>query len=298
MDIYQQYVDSLKGHTPLVDYEKIIDYYTEADCEYEGWSEEFNMHFGYFKSGCNPLNLEQMLQQMNARVYQELSLSKNTSNHLLDMGCGLGATARQLAHKQNIDAITGVTVVAPQVLEAQRLAQPYLKECALTFALQDYHCTRFDDNVFDGAFAIESGCHSFEIDKKQLLAEAYRVIKPGSRFVMTDGFSIGNQPFNSVLDYCYKKVCNCWALGNFPELKVVKKTMQSIGFKNIKIEDASWRVAPSVAQIPFIAIRYFFKRLLKNNSQQKWNHLLAPLFLIPLALSKKRFGYFVISGEK
>ena len=74
--------------------------------------------------------------------------------------------------------------------------------------------------------------------------------------------------------------------------------MDAVGFKNIQVEDASWNVAPSVAFIPFVAIKYFFKRLFRANNQQKWNHLLAPLFLLPLALSKKRFGYFIVSGEK
>ena len=206
MNIYRQYEDSLKNQTPLINYEKIIDYYCEADSEYEGWSHNFNMHFGYCDNICDALNLEKILANMNEQVCQHLRLSDKVSNHLLDMGSGLGATARQLASKKAIEAVTGITLVAPQVLESQRLASPYQKDCTLTFALQDYHCTRFDDDMFEGTYALESGCHSAEADKQQLLTEAYRVIKPGSRFVMADGFIIGKKPlppyFNTAMTKC------------------------------------------------------------------------------------------------
>lgn len=298
MKYIQNCHSSFLENTPLVNYEKIIDYYHEADEEYAGWSENLNMHFGYFKLGDNPFDLEKMLSNLNYRVYQKLDLAPENSNHLLDMGCGLGATARQFSEYTSIDAVTGITVVAPQVFEAKRLQNNLNHDCTLTFALQDYHCTQFDDNTFEGAYAIESACHSAEEDKASLIKEAYRILKPGGRFVISDGFTIGKRPLNSILKYCYDKVCDGWALGNFPEINQVEQQMKVAGFKDIQIEDASWNIAPSVAFIPFVAIKYFFKRLFQSNSKQKWDHLFAPVFLLPLALSKKRFGYFIVSGKK
>src|SRR5256885_13428851 len=49
-------------------------YYSEAGPDYEAWSREFNMHFGYYRVGANPLRREAMLEQMNAEVRARLQL--------------------------------------------------------------------------------------------------------------------------------------------------------------------------------------------------------------------------------
>jgi len=37
-------------------------YYREAGPDYAAWSREFNMHFGYYRAGANPLRRETMLE--------------------------------------------------------------------------------------------------------------------------------------------------------------------------------------------------------------------------------------------
>src|SRR5258708_38988724 len=49
-------------------------YYSEAGPDYAAWSREFNMHFGYYRAGLNPLHRESMLEQMNAEVLARLHL--------------------------------------------------------------------------------------------------------------------------------------------------------------------------------------------------------------------------------
>ncbi len=287
----------IQSDTP-VNYEAVIDYYSQATNDYQGWSKNFNMHFGYCPLGENPFNLEKMLVAMNQRVLEELELKSNTDNHLMDMGCGVGATMQQLATSEKVSHITGITIVAPQVFAAQEKRAESDFSNKLTFALQDYHLTQFDDETFSGVYAIESACHSKQVNKIDLLKEAYRLLKPGTRFAMADGFMIGDQPLNPLMKYCYQKVCQHWALGNFAEINQLVAAMKSLGFTDIKIENASWRVAPSVAFIPKVALAYLFSLVTQPKHQQSWSHLLAPVFLMPLAVNKNRFGYFIVSGKK
>jgi hypothetical protein len=49
-------------------------YYSEAGPDYAAWSREFNMHFGYYRAGANPLRREAMLEQMNAQVLARLQV--------------------------------------------------------------------------------------------------------------------------------------------------------------------------------------------------------------------------------
>ncbi len=72
--------------TPRIGLEE---YYSEAGPDYAAWSREFNMHFGYYRAGSNPLHREAMLEQMNAEVLARLQLGTNTKPRLLDLGCGL-----------------------------------------------------------------------------------------------------------------------------------------------------------------------------------------------------------------
>ena len=65
-------------------------YYSEAGPDYAAWSREFNMHFGYYRAGANPLHRESMLEQMNAEVLARLRLDDIAEPRLLDLGCGLG----------------------------------------------------------------------------------------------------------------------------------------------------------------------------------------------------------------
>src|ERR1700722_4716677 len=74
-------------------------YYSEAGPDYAAWSREFNMHFGYYRAGANPLDRESMLEPMNAEVLARLHLDDVAEPRLLDLGCGLGATLRSFAHR-------------------------------------------------------------------------------------------------------------------------------------------------------------------------------------------------------
>ena len=49
-------------------------YYTEAGMDYRAWSRRFNMHFGYWRHGLNPLALEGMLSEMSRQVFTRLLL--------------------------------------------------------------------------------------------------------------------------------------------------------------------------------------------------------------------------------
>src|SRR6516162_9421973 len=96
-------------------------YYSEAGPDYAAWSPEFNMHFGYYRAGSNPLRREAMLEQMNAEVLRRLQLGANSKPRLLDLGCGLGATLRSLARRLPDSELTGLTRVRWQVERARSL---------------------------------------------------------------------------------------------------------------------------------------------------------------------------------
>src|SRR3984885_8524176 len=98
-------------------------YYSEAGPDYAAWSREFNMHFGYYRAGANPLDRESMLEQMNAEVLVRLNVENLAEPKLLDLGCGLGATLRSFARRLPRARLLGITRVPWQVEQASALNQ-------------------------------------------------------------------------------------------------------------------------------------------------------------------------------
>ena len=60
---------------PAVDRANFQRYYEEAGPDYAAWSAHFNMHFGFFRWGMNPLKREAMLEQMNKEILSRLHLN-------------------------------------------------------------------------------------------------------------------------------------------------------------------------------------------------------------------------------
>src|ERR1035438_1407578 len=129
----------------------VVRYYSEAGPDYAAWSRNLNMHFGYWVWGLNPFDREAMLEHANQEVVRRLGLTAQ-SRRVLDLGCGLGATARFLAARHPHVRVTGVTIVPWQIQQARRLSEGR----AIDFLEGDYCATPCADHAFDAAYAVES----------------------------------------------------------------------------------------------------------------------------------------------
>src|SRR5258708_896827 len=151
------------------------------------------MHFGYYRAGANPLNRASMLEQMNAEVLARLHLDDIAEPRLLDLGCGLGATLRSFARRLPHARLLGITRVPWQVERANALNDAAGCGERVRVIEGDYEDTILTRSSFDGTYALESSCHAQGADKGALLAEAYRLLRPGGRLVVADGFLVGGR---------------------------------------------------------------------------------------------------------
>ncbi len=119
---------------PAVNSPNFQRYYEEAGPDYAAWSPHFNMHFGFFRWGMNPLRREAMLEQMNKEILSRLHLNSEPSEHvparILDLGCGLGATLRSFAQRLPWADLHGITLVPWQLSRAVNSTNPARKPSA------------------------------------------------------------------------------------------------------------------------------------------------------------------------
>ncbi len=118
---------------------------------------------------------------MEKRIADALIADANA--RLLDIGCGIGGPARNVAQMTGAH-VTGVNICASQVGVARKLAQRHGMSDRLHFIEADALQLPFDDAKFDAAYSIEAICHV--PDKYQVYAECARVLKPGAVFAGWD----------------------------------------------------------------------------------------------------------------
>ena len=274
---------------------EIKTFYDEATEDYTFWSQDFNMHFGYWAFGrTNLFRRDTMLNEMNAQVLQRLALSPS-KQFVADLGCGMGGSMRYLLNHHSQLSMIGVTLSDFQVTEGNKLLEDY----PAVILKEDFRNTSIPSNSVDGAIAMESFCHAGH--NFPTLNEAYRLLKSGKRLVIADAF-LKKEPSKLCIgsSYSYKKLCEKWSLEGLGVIDTVKKDLEKVGFSKVTIEDISPRVAPSVFHVPFAIPLFLLKKLFKNEpiKKQSWDNLKASFYALTSGLHMKDFGYYLITAEK
>lgn len=113
------------------------------------------------------------------------ALAPKTSDHVLDVGSGLGGPARMLSALKGC-RVTGIDL-APHFVENANFFTAMTKQEALVSCVQGSATAMpFEDASFDGAWHLHM-CMNVP-DKTAMYAEIFRVLKPGAKFVLHDPF--------------------------------------------------------------------------------------------------------------
>jgi len=148
-------------------------HYDELDRFYrELWGE--HVHHGIFESRHD--DPQEAALRLVRLVAERAFLQPG--QHVCDVGCGYGATARELAAGSGV-RVTGITLSATQ---ARRAVEAVPEGAPLRFIQGDWLANGFDDASFDAVIAIE--CLAHMTDKERFFVEAARTLRPGGRLVV------------------------------------------------------------------------------------------------------------------
>lgn len=148
------------------------------------------LHWGVFTSGDE--TLEQATGELTSMMIAASQLAPG--QRVLDVGCGSGAPARRLASEHGVDVL-GITTsqigVDTATLESARLGVS-----GVTFEQRDGTANGLPDASFDRAWVLESS-HLMP-DRRALISECARVLKPGGRIALCDIIRRREIPFEEL----------------------------------------------------------------------------------------------------
>lgn len=102
---------------------------------------------------------------------------------ILDIGCGVGGPAIQLARTHGLQ-VTGIDLVASNIETARARADQANLTGQIAFEVADATALPFEAGAFDAVFSQDAICHV--PDKPAVIAEAARVAKSAATIAFTD----------------------------------------------------------------------------------------------------------------
>ena len=106
-----------------------------------------------------------------------------SGQHLVDIGCGLGGPARYLARRFQC-TVSGIDITEPFVVAANKLTALLHMEAKVRIELGDGQSLPYADASFDGGYSQHVTMNV--ANRAKFFAEAFRVLKPGAFFAMTE----------------------------------------------------------------------------------------------------------------
>ena len=143
------------------------------------WGE--HIHLGFYNLGEKNIDFRMAKIQFVHELVKWSGLDKlPKGSRILDVGCGIGGSARILAKYYGFN-VTGITISPAQVKRARELTS---SELSCNFQVMDALDLNFEDGTFDAVWSVEAGAHMS--DKAKFADEILRTLRPGGYLALAD----------------------------------------------------------------------------------------------------------------
>jgi len=175
---------------------------------------------GYMAPG-GPGNVARLLDGIDA-----------TGKRILDIGCGIGGPAFEMATTHGANVV-GIDLEAPLVERARKSAAKLGLADRCTFKTVEVGPLAFDDESFD--VVISSGAFTQIADKSGILGESLRVLRPGGHLRCYDWLGSGRE-ISDDMRYWFKMEGITYALET---LRSYERHLVDAGFVEVRTIDAT-----------------------------------------------------------
>jgi len=227
-----------------------VPYYTQSELGYRLYhsvedaihmSLNFDGHFhaeGYYAQA-----------KVVAEEIEKLGLSR-----VLELGCGKGFNSQFLADRFPKFQFVGIDLTPSHIAIANQKAS-HLSN--LKFQIGDFNGLDFPPQSFDLAFAVECLCHAPQ--PRIVLAEIFRLLRPGGKLVIFDGYRRGTlESFPQDLQTATQLIEVAMAVqGGFSELEHWTEIAKTVGFSVESREDLSVAIQPTLLRLRSLSVNFF-----------------------------------------
>tara|TARA_Y100001968_G_scaffold122262_1_gene111244 strand:+ start:2475 stop:3410 length:936 start_codon:yes stop_codon:yes gene_type:complete len=212
---------------------------------YDDWTNDFlleglwgeHIHLGYYKSLNNQRDFREAKTDFVHELIHWSGLNKLPSgSRILDIGCGIGGSARILSDHYGFDVL-GITISSAQVNRARQLT-PIGLRCR--FELMDALDLQFGEGSFDGIWSVEAGPHMQ--DKQRYADEMLRVLRPGGVLAVADWNcrESSEVPLTIVEKIILNQLLNQWTHPEFSTINGFRNNLLNSAFNGGFVEVEDW----------------------------------------------------------
>lgn len=187
------------------------------------------MHHGLWVNGQE--SPEVAVRHLVDVVAQEAQIK--SGDQVIDIGCGYGAAARQLAEHYGAE-VTAITLSSAQ----HAYAQSVTAGTNPVYLVTDWLTTDFPQS-FRVAIAIESSEHM--PDRDEFFRRAYKVLEVGGRFVVCAWLS-GEAPSSLEVAWLLRPICDEGRVPHLPTHNELIASAKACGFELVNSQDCTHAV--------------------------------------------------------
>ena len=213
-------------------HQHIIQYYKDTENAYkDSWdlNNSLAIHYGYWDKKVR--SFPESLLRMNEVMIEAAAIQ--STDYVLDAGCGVGGSSIFMASTIGCK-VTGITLSERQVQQAHNNAEERGVHKLVDFKVMNYCMTDFPDASFDVVWGCESICYADS--KEQFIKEAFRLLKPGGRLVVADGFVTA---FENNEHSIIRNWIDGWLVNYLESPERFQSFMYNEGFTNINYRNIS-----------------------------------------------------------
>ena len=277
---------------------RIIQYYDQCEIDYRliwNMGRSMALHYGFWTEQVRNLTEAHLVQ--NEILAESIAIQPN--DRVLDAGCGVGGSSIYLSKTRGCQT-TGISLSEKQIERARANASRAGLDQLTHFACQDFTATDFADASFSVVWAIESVCHAH--NKNDFIKEAWRLLKPGGRLMVADGFyARPSEEYAQAETKLMQGWLHPWAVHELTEQQTFRLHLQNAGFQNITGLDTTNLVRPSSrilynrARLAYVPAYLMYWLGVRNRLQH--NNFLAGLYQWQ-SLQQGLWHYYVFTAEK
>lgn len=221
---------------------RVIDYYNAcwlSRFESGHNPESLAMHLGIFDGNNEDNDLAKV--RTNELIVQLINKENSEELTLVDLGCGVGGSCFHLANTFINSMVYGVNLSKTQLQFANNKKDQKKLTPQIQFLEKDFSETGLQAEMSDVVIGIESICHA--INKKQVFAEAYRILKKGGKFILFDYFessAVNNKEEEKLLN----EFRSGWAVNQYLTNEV--EVLSDVGFSSVESKVITDKIVPGM----------------------------------------------------